>query len=36
MPNENVAVVKQKGKSPTGPNPICTRLQLPMKGVKPA
>jgi len=36
MPNENLAVVKQKGKSPTGSNPIFTRLQLLMKGVKPA
>jgi len=36
MPNENLAVVKQKGKSPSGSNPIFTRLQLLMKGVKPA
>jgi hypothetical protein len=36
MPNENLAVVKQKGKRQTGSNPIFTRLQLLMKGVKPA
>jgi len=36
MPNENLAVVRQKGKSPTGSNPIFMRLQLLIKGVKPA
>jgi hypothetical protein len=33
MPNENLAVLKQKGKSQTRSNPIFTRLQLLMKGV---
>jgi hypothetical protein len=33
MPNESLAVVKQKEKSQTGSNPIFTRLQLLMKAV---
>jgi hypothetical protein len=34
MADESLAVVKQKEKSQTGSDPIFTRLQLLMKGVK--